>query len=252
MSVESLDNDDDDLYSNPSTDTNYTIISSLGDLLITLYDHGKMLTYKYRVEADRLRQGSPYFASLLHPEKFAEGSRVCREIKELRIKYNSAEEMPTAELPRVVITDVGRISEVRSIKVLAADFFRVLHGQELSTANPPISNLANLAIVADRFDALALLARYVRKRRFLQSLDAKTNRGTSSNLPEERIRQKLLIGLLLDHGTWVSMYSKRLIIKNSIRWKPETLEEHDSALFWDLPHGLEGMHVKLAGRQFRR
>lgn len=106
--------------------------------------------------------------------------------------------------------------------------------------NPPVPNLANLTIVADRLDALPALSRYVKKHKFLQSLDAKTRGGTSNTLSEERIRQKLLIGLLLDHGVWVSMYSKRLILRNSARWKPDAPETApDDALYWDLPQGLE-------------
>lgn len=234
------ENDEDDLYSRPP-DANLVIISPKGDLLLTVFDHGKRQTWKYRVEADRLRQGSPYFASLLHPEKFAEGSRVCREVSVLKERYNDVQDALAEELPRVVISDVGRISRVSTIKPLVADFFRVLHGLELSgRGNPPIANLANLTIVADRFDAIPVFSRYIRKHRFLQLLDAKTNKGTSANLSEEKVRQKLLVGLLLDHGTWVSMYSKRLIIKNSSSWKPETPEDDDCALYWDLPHGIEG------------
>lgn len=237
MAVAAVD-DDDDLYN--ATNPNHIEISPQGDLVLSLFDHGKRQTYKYRVEADRLRQSSPYFARLLHPDKFAEGLRVSKEIAALRSKYTQIRNVPIVELPVVVLSDLGRISKVNSVKMLAADFLRVLHGQELSTPNPPVPNLANLAIVADRFDAVEPLSRYVRKRKMLQTLDAKTNRGAGANLTEERIRQKLLIGLLLDHGTWVSLYTKRLIIKNSSRWKPDASEDFEGALYWDLPRGIEG------------
>lgn len=220
-------------------DDSLVTISPRGDLIVSIYDHGKRQSWKYRVEADRLRQGSPYFASLLHPSKFAEGERVHNELVALNARYPDVSGAPVAELPQVLVTDIGRISKVSSVKVLAADFLRVLHGFDLSAANPPVPNLANLTIVADRFDALPMLSRYVKRHRFLQALDAKTRNGTNSTLSEERIRQKLLIGLLLDHGTWVSMYSKRLIIRNSLRWKPDAPETADGALYWELPHGVE-------------
>lgn len=53
------------------------------------------------------------------------------------------------------------------------------------------------------------------------------------------MRQKLLIGILLDHSPWVSIASKRLIIGGSTRWKADTLGEADAALWWDLPRGIE-------------
>lgn len=232
------DDDNNDLYETPP-DESLVTVSPRGDLIVSIYDHGKRKSWKYRVEADRLRQGSPYFASLLHPDKFAEGARVCRELASLNERYPNVTKAPFTALPQVVVTDVGRISKVTTLKVLAADFFSVLHGTDLSAPNPPVPNLANLTIVADRFDALPILSRYVKKHRFLQALDAKTRGGTSSTLSEERIRQKLLIGMLLDHGTWVSMYSKRLILKNSVCWKPDAPETSDGALYWDLPRGIE-------------
>lgn len=238
MAETALDNDDEELYSAP--DPSLVEISPKGNVLISVFDHGKRQTYRYRVEADRLRQSSQYFDRLLHPDKFAEGSRVWRAIASLRETYGTIERVPAAQLPAVMVSDVGKISKVNSIKTLAADFFRILHGQDLSTPNPPVPNLANLTIVADRFDAIAPLAKYVKRKKILQALDAKTNRGAGSNISEERMRQKLLVGLMLDHGAWVTMYTKRLIIKNSSRWKPEAPEDLECALYWDLPRGIEG------------
>jgi len=143
------------------------------------------------------------------------------------------------ELPHVTIVDIGRISMVSTIKNITADFLRALHGLDLSTASPPIPNLANLAIVADRFDALASFSKYVRRRRYLQSIDGKARNKSGANLPEERVRQRLLIGIMLDHAPWVTTYSKRLIVSGSTRWKPDATDDHRAALWWDIPQGIE-------------
>ena len=106
---------------------------------------------------------------------------------------------------------------------------------------PAIPNLANLAVVADRFDALPHFARYVQRKKYLQAIDAKpNNRKASIGLSEERVRQRLLIGLLFDHSPWVTRYSKHLILRDSEKWRADVEEDHTEALWWDIPNGLEG------------
>jgi hypothetical protein len=217
-------------------------ITSTGDIVLDVQDETRNQIYSYRVSTAHLKQTSPYFVSLLDPNKFGEGANVAEKLAVLRKSYDDIADAPTEELPRVAISDIGRISRVNTIKNLVFDFLSALHGLELSTPNPPISNLANLAVVADRFDALPALSHYVHRKRFLRTIDAKT-KGKAATLSEERVRQKLLIGLLLDHPAWVSLYSKRMIIGDSIRWKDDVLDGEDEvepALWWDIPRGIEG------------
>jgi hypothetical protein len=228
--------------SEEETSPEVTVITPTGDIVLDVHDEIRDQTYSYRVNTVHLKQASPYFVSLLDPNKFGEGANVAEKLGLLRKSHNDIADATPEELPRVAISDVGRISRVNTIKNLVSDFFSALHGLELSTPNPPISNLANLAVVADRFDALPALSRYVHRKRFLRTIDAKT-KEKAATLSEERVRQKLLIGLLLDHPAWVSLYSKRMVIGDSVRWRDEFLADEDEvepALWWDIPRGIEG------------
>jgi hypothetical protein len=225
--------------SGDETSVDLTIIAPTGDIVLDVCDETREQTHSYRVSTVQLTQASPYFASLLDPNKFGEGAQVAETLALLKKRYGDIEDAPIEELPRVVISDIGRISRVNTMKNLVFDFLSALHGLDLSTPSPPISNLANLTVVADRFDALPLLSHYVHRKRFLRTIDAKA-RGKTFALSEERVRQKLLIGLLLDHPDWVSVYSKRLIIGGSVRWRDDISDEVEPALWWDIPRGIEG------------
>jgi hypothetical protein len=142
--------------------------------------------------------------------------------------------VPDAELPTIRIEDLGRISAVKSIRPLLTDFLHILHDQD-TQATPPVSNLANLAIVADRFDALEAVRVHVRRKKVIKALDARTQPKQDAGLSEERIRQRLLVGLMLDHPPWVDKYSARLITKGWIGQESDL----EDPLWWDLPNRIE-------------
>lgn len=202
--------------------------------------------FLYRVDSKRLREASPYFARLLDPDKFGEGAKVAEAHAQLRTKYPNPAAVPFDELPHVHIAHVGRISEsVKSIQNLMADFLRALHNVALSIKLPPLANVANLAIVADRFDALETMRQYFKSHKIMAALDAKSNitaikgGGGSQDKSlnnEEKVRQKLLAGLLLDNPSWVWHASLRLIHRGWVGHEPPP---ETSALWWDLPLGIE-------------
>jgi hypothetical protein len=178
--------------------------------------------------------------------KFGEGAKVSKKLKALAKSYTYVSDAPVHELPRVQVVDVGRISRVNSIKSLFGDFLKILHGQDITTGSMspagaaiPIANVANIAVVADRFDALPHTATYVRRKRILETIDAR-NKAKAPKPTEERLRQRLLVGVLLDHPSWLSSASQNLIIAGSVRWKRDAPEDNDLPLWWDQPHGLEG------------
>ncbi|KAF2497201.1 hypothetical protein BU16DRAFT_508152 [Lophium mytilinum] len=217
-----------------------TIIAPAGDIVLDISQEDNPDHFLYRVHSATLQQNSRYFEALLS-DRFSEGSRVLVELKSLKISetYTSIMETPLDVLPVVAISDIGKISKVSNIKNLVADFLRGLHGFDLAVASPPVPNLANLAIVADRFDALPHYAKYVERKKYIQMLEAKTKGKASPGTTEERTRQKLLIGILLDHAPWVTKYSKSLIMSDSVRWKPQAEEDPGAALWWDIPRGFE-------------
>lgn len=189
----------------------------------------------YRVDSRSLQAASPYFQRLLDPEKFGEGVLVKATLDGLQTTYGSIEATPSEELPRISIKDVGRISHVKSIRPLMADFLSALHNGKLSTPVPPISNIANLVVVADRFDALPATRDYFKSRRFMQLLDGKTQDRANKTMGEERTRQRVLVGLLMDNPSWVWQGTQRIIQRG---WVGREISE-DAPLWWDLPMGIE-------------
>lgn len=199
--------------------------------------------FQYRVDSKRLQETSAYFARLLDPDKFGEGAAVAEHHVTLRSKYPTLDLVPFEELPTVHIADVGKISPtVKSIQNLMGDFLRALHDQDLSVKVPPLANVANLVVVADRFDALVAVRQYFKSRKLMALLDAKGSiaaKGQEKAIntwSEERVRQRLLVGLLLDNATWVWYSSSRLIHRG---WVGKEADDN-AALWWDLPMGIEG------------
>ncbi|EME47223.1 hypothetical protein DOTSEDRAFT_96863, partial [Dothistroma septosporum NZE10] len=189
---------------------------------------------RFRVRSSILKQHSRYFAGLLDG-RFGEAQRIAEALIELQNHYISPGDAPSTELPSISIIDVGRISAVKSIEPLCTDFLASLHGQD-TQGLPPVANLANLAIVADRFDALESIAAYVRRRRFIRAIDGKMTPKTDGGLSEERVRQRVLIGALLDHSAWLEKYSMRMIYKG---WVGRDDVDEATAMWWSLPRRLE-------------
>ncbi|KAF2423753.1 hypothetical protein EJ08DRAFT_421357 [Tothia fuscella] len=229
---------DEEQVQGDSSEENLTVIWAEGNILLTVHDESLGQNFSFRVGKEQLEQASPYFKNLLDPSKFGEGVHVSEKLELLQKKYGNSADIPTAELPQVKIADIGKISHVNTIKPLISDFLSVLHGLELSMVHPPIPNLANLAVVADRFAALPTLMRHLQRKKIFTIIDARAKRA-STGISEERARQKLLIGLLLDHPVWVSEFSKRLILSGSTRWKIDAVKDTEAALWWDLPLGIE-------------
>ncbi|KAF2084927.1 hypothetical protein K490DRAFT_48070 [Saccharata proteae CBS 121410] len=220
----------------------HIVISSTGDLILRVKELEGEDNFAYRVETACLREASSYFEKLLRPA-FSEGAAVVASHKALKEEYASLADVPFERLPEVAIEDIGRISKVSTIKNISADFLRVIHDQGLGGKDaPPVTNLANLTIVADRFDALDAFSKHAKRKGYMQMIEAKSKKSSTllaAGIAEERARQKLMVGILLDYSPWVGLYSKRLIVTDSARWKAQDLDDEESALWWDLPSGIE-------------
>ncbi|KAJ4987107.1 hydroxyproline-rich glycoprotein [Stagonosporopsis vannaccii] len=224
-----------------SDEDDLLVIARNGDLILDVSQEESSRQYSYRVDSETLQRNSRYFENLLS-ERFSEGQKLAAALKELNLAgHATPEDAPLQVLPRISIVNAGRIaiSKASSIRNLVADFLRAIHGLDLAVPNPPVANIANLAVVADRFDAVDCVARYVQRKKFLHLTEAKSKGRASPALTEERVRQKLLIGLLLDHPPWVTRYTRHLIIRDSAQWRPDAEEDHTKALWWDIPNGLE-------------
>lgn len=220
----------------PDEEPSIAEIDTTGDLVLYI-EHEKQsekLAHSFRVSSKVLKDSSKYFDRLLQPGRFGEATNVAEKHESLRQEYGSPEKAPVHELPVLNIVDLGRISNVKAIDGLLTDFLTILHGKEIQ-AVPPIGNLANLAVVADRFDALYVVKLYMTRRKILRGIDGRTIAKIETGLPEERVRQRLLVAILLDHPLWVERYSLRLVVKGWVGKEAEL----SSALWWDLPRRIE-------------
>lgn len=190
--------------------------------------------HQFRANTAALKANSKYFAGLLQG-RFGESDRIEKSHVDLKIKYGSPAKSPAEELSVIHIEDIGRISAVKSIEPLCTDFLHILHGKEPQTSLPPVANLANLAVVADRFDALDTVRAYVRRRKIPRAIDGKTSSKADSSLSEEKVRQRVLVAVLLDYGPWLEKFSARMITRG---WVGKEADE-SAALWWDLPSRLE-------------
>lgn len=204
-----------------------------GDLVLII-SHGQ-LSHQYRVSTTKLTSTSSYFSTLLSG-RFGESEKVQQAHFGLLKTYTRIADAPKSELPTIKIEDLGRISAVKSIATLCADFLSILHEKSLLSNAPSVAMLANLAIVADRFDALENVKSYMKRKKILQAIDGKTTAKAENVFTEEKLRQRVLVATLLDHPPWMEKYTGRMICKGLV-------DHHEtpgnSALWWDLPSSIE-------------
>ena len=139
------------------------LVAPSGDLILDVSQEEGSQQYSYRVDSKILQQNSRYFENLLS-DRFSEGQKLAAALKDLKLAgHASLEDAPIESLPRISIVNAGRIaiSKASSIRNLVADFLRAIHGLDLAVSNPPVANIANLAVVADRFDALIVFSRSI-------------------------------------------------------------------------------------------
>lgn len=213
-------------------------IAAHGDLVLRVEHDSKASSPAeacyFRVESTILKRNSKYFERLLTPGRFGEGTDIQAKQRALSERYGKMADVPSDQLPEADIKDLGRISKIGSIRNLFVDFLYVLHGGDIQ-AFPPVANLANLAIVADRFDALETVAAYVRRKKIIRTIDGKTAPKQDINLSEDKVRQRVLVALMLDYPPWLAKYSARMVAQGWVGKEADT----SVALWWDLPYRIE-------------
>ena len=212
-------------------------VAAHGDLVLRIsHETGtNQAVHHFRVGSSILKHKSKYFESLLGLG-FREATVIEQKHKVLLERYPGFLDVPASELPLLSIEDIGRTGTVKAIDALLTDFFAILHAKDTSVS-PPVANLANLAIVADRFDCLEAVKSYVQRKKVIRALDGKTTPKTDAALSEEKVRQRLLVAILLDYPPWTEKYSARLITKGWVG-KDENADL-TFALWWDLPLRIE-------------
>ena len=227
----------DDLSDTPSLESGKDTIDidPNGDLLLQIRDHGTGTDHEYRVSISALQRASHYFNILLDPSKFSEGITVDKRLKEICGVEGA---IPYRALPKVSLMDIGQVPQDVSTRPAVELFLHILHNEDAPWPTPRASFVALLATIADRFAVTRPIASYVIQRKWKSKLLAQKG---SSSPSEFRVRQLLLIGLILRFPDWVRQYSAMMVVQGSEKWTAENEDiREEEALWWNLPNGLEG------------
>lgn len=224
-------------------------IDPSGDLMLHI-NHPDYVSQVYRVSISILRSKSLYFDSLLDPTKFSEGLAIHNRRIELSQQYSNVTEAPPSELPRVTILDIGEIPSEPISESVFRHFLGVLHNYSTSSSVPRTHFIAILVLIADRFDAVKPVARYMTSHGWMKD-PIKVDRHSKSDVHAEIIlRQRILIGLIVRSSTWLAHYSASLIREGSERWTTDSANTTSEAIWWHLPHGIEGKYGRVCVSTF--
>ncbi|KAK3944530.1 hypothetical protein QBC46DRAFT_374571 [Diplogelasinospora grovesii] len=213
----------------------------------------------YRVHLDTLKRHSKYFNNLLGDTRFAEAKSILSAFERLSLRNVKPSEADPHDLPLVKIEEDDEATQSAGQETIFEDLLRILHGKDVITAPKSITMqyLAILAVMADRFDCVSPVSRYVNsglkfKWPATQTRLSSAVRGTQEHSHpaaltkqgEETLRQKILVSWLLDQPLKMQAATRELIMYGSRKWASyapddEIEEDGDSAAWWDLPDNLE-------------
>ncbi|KAL8674035.1 MAG: hypothetical protein Q9168_001567 [Polycauliona sp. 1 TL-2023] len=231
-----------------STPDDPIVIDTQGDLLLDVC-YNKNLRQYYRVSVSVLRNQSIYFDNLLST-KFSEGIAVDSKLATLRKNHKALACVPPSALPMVTVSDIGigpadaRTHLCESSLGLLQE---ILHGclqwsivKTKGYVRPII--LALLAHYAEAFAAIPSVSKEIHA--LSEKGYIRGNARPTKDVREDKSRQKIYAGLILDLPEWVQTHSAALINWGSKRWLEDN--EHGDSLDtleypWDcLGGGVEG------------
>lgn len=188
----------------------------------------------YRVRLETLKKVSKYFTHLLGSDVFGEGRAIKDAFTKLAQSNIKPSETEAERLPRIKIVDEDDATRTMGREHVFRDMLRIIHGAEHLTKPITMTYLSVLVIMADRFDCLAPVQRYVT--------------GTFSNFKypltvdkttEETLRQKILIFYHTNQAVRLAAATKELILRGSSRWVGYEENASFTTAWWDLPDALE-------------
>lgn len=231
-----------------STPDDPIVIDTQGDLLLDVHYNKDLIQY-YRVSVSVLRKQSLYFHNLLSTN-FSEGIKVDSRVATLRNCQKDMACVPPSALPTVTISDIGIGPADAQTNICEGSFgllLEVLHGclqwsiVETKGYIRPII-LAMLAHYAEAFTAIPAVSREIRA--LAEKGYIRGNSRPTKDVKEDKSRQKIYAGLILDLPEWVQTHSAALIIWGSKSWIGETERSNgvDTEEYpWDyLSGGVEG------------
>lgn len=200
----------------------------------------------YRVQLAVLKQNSKYFDNLLSDTRFAEATSIEESFQKLSLKNVKPSEADAGDLPMVKIHEDDEATRSAGHGSVFEDLLRILHRKQSTAKAVTMQHLAVLALLADRFDCIAIVSRYLSALKYkwpaTQTRVSRDDGPTLSKGAEEALRQKILVSWLLDQPPKLQIATRELIMYGSRRWSDyfdEEQEEGYAAAWWDLPDDLE-------------
>lgn len=204
----------------------------------------------YRLSLEVLKRSSKYFANLLSNPQFREAGIIARDHATLQSIKIRPSEAVVDQLPWVTVVDDDEATKAAGREVAFEDMLRILHKKPVNTNHATMAYATTMAIIADRFDCVAVVARALNADlKFKWPLTSTRPMVDDSGRPtefEQVLRQKILVSWLLGQPMRLQQCSRELIVRGSSRWsvyhEPETAS---TAAWWNLSDGIEGMNCFL-------
>ncbi|KAL7944460.1 hypothetical protein V8C42DRAFT_89282 [Trichoderma barbatum] len=199
------------------------------------------LRVAYRVNQDALKKHSQYFANLLSNSQFREAGLIQEAHKKLAVRKVKPADADAADLPWITITDDDEATKAAGREHAFEDILRVIHQKPPKVARAAMPEAATMAILADRFDCMAVVARSLNGIRWpLTSTRNYTDESGRHTDVEQTLREKILVSWLLGNGMKLHQAARELIARGSRLWS-EYSDEHEelTAAWWHLPDGIE-------------
>ncbi|KAK3297989.1 uncharacterized protein B0H64DRAFT_423867 [Chaetomium fimeti] len=200
----------------------------------------------YRVQLAVLKQNSKYFDNLLSDTRFTEARSIEETFQKLSLKNVKPSEADAADLPMVKIHEDDEATRSAGHGSVFEYLLRILHRKQSIAKAVSMQHLAVLALLADRFDCIAIVSRYLNALKYkwpaTQTRVSRDDGPTLSRAAEENLRQKILVAWLLDQPPKLQIATRELIMYGSRRWSDYFDEDQDesyAAAWWDLPDDLE-------------
>ncbi|KAI5863526.1 hypothetical protein GGS23DRAFT_538183 [Durotheca rogersii] len=216
----------------------------------------------FRVRMAALKSTSKYFDKLLGGGgggggggHFKEARDVASALAALAARGVAPGAAAAADLPWVAIRDDDQATRYAHREGVFADLLRVLHGGEAAAMQQraTMPYVTTLAVLADRFDCTAPVARYLAVRlkfkwpvtnrkyaSFAAVAAAVDEPAATSRATEEVLRQKILVSWLMNQPARFQAATREIIMDGSCRWSPFSQDDDaPDATWWYLQDGLE-------------
>lgn len=202
----------------------------------------------YRVNLSVLKKHSKYFSNLLSNSQFREAkliSDIHEKLAQLKI---NATEADVEDLPWIPITDDDDATKAAGRENAMEDILNIIHQRPTKTSRGTMSYVTTLAVVADRFDCVAAVARVLNTElKFKWPLTSNKPLRSDDGRPteaEQVLRQKILVAWLLGQPMRLQQSTREIIMRGSTLWSEFYDPDANSmtAAWWNLPDGLEGRY----------